>query len=569
MHLSLFGDLKDIAMTKTYQLIGLNCRFSHSCLALYYVRYALEHQLPGCRTDIHQLTINDPYYDLLMKVSALKADALFISVYVWNARYVERLVGDLAAANPQRPIILGGPQTTSLEDLPPVCTVVVGEIEGVGEKFFDDLQDGNLQPRYEALPVNSFPFPYRNDDFTATLRDRLVYYESSRGCPFRCSYCLSSAGQKVARKDVDVVKKELASILMHEPKIIKFVDRTFNDNLERALEIWRFLSAQPGNTLYHFEIAPDRFSEEMFGFLETVQTDRFQFEIGIQSTNPETLEAIHRTMDIDTAVENISRLVRLDSIHLHVDLILGLPFDTRETFLAAFSRVFFLQPHYIQMGLLKILPDTPISHKVQEFNIVHCRQPPYEILANRWLNHQKMGNLYYFCECVEAFYNNRYFRTLWNHLKASEENISLFFTNLLSVCEEHRFFDLAHTQELLTKMLSLIAEKRVDRDLVMDILRFDWLRCGHRFLPSFLEKRSLADTRAAMRQALPPSMPGEYDTKDRNEYIKRGVFLELAPEVLSITNLSQSKKSEIVCFLPEQTTGVTKHNRVACLEGVL
>ena len=556
-------------MAMHFHLVGLNCRYSHSCLALYYVRHALECHLPGCRIDINQFTINDPYYDLLLKLSSSGADALFFSVYVWNHQYIQRLVDDLAAVNPERPIILGGPQAASLENIPPVCTVVEGEVEGVDKQFYLDLENKNLQPHYPCKSGMDFPFPYRDEDFAAGLKNRQVYYESSRGCPFRCSYCLSSIGLKVGRKAVDVVRQELDVILAHEPKIIKFVDRTFNDNPDRALQIWHHLADQPGRTMYHLEIAPDRFTEEMFDFLESIGPDRFQFEIGIQSTNPETLLAINRNMDVDVAAKNIRRLVGMDSIHLHVDLILGLPFDTRETFRESFNRVFGLEPHYIQMGLLKVLPDTPIRHQTDEYGLVYCKQPPYQILANRWLDHQQMSRLYLFCECVESFYNNRYFRTFWKYLRMQDENPFSFFEELLTVSEQRQFFDLSHTQELLARMLDIIAAKRVDRELVRDILRYDWLRCGHRFLPSFIEDRPLTEVRTAMRKALPPSLPGVYEAKGRNEFIKRGMFLELSAETLEVVGLGKNEnKPKIICFLPEQTTGVIKHNKVVCLEGI-
>ncbi|MCL7489422.1 MAG: B12-binding domain-containing radical SAM protein [Desulfobulbaceae bacterium] len=553
-------------MVRRYQLIGLNCRYSHSGLALFYVRHALEHHLPAAKVGMDLFTINDPYYDTLLRISSSKADALFFSVYIWNAQYVSRLVHDLAAIDPDRPIILGGPQAPFAGELPPCCTLAQGEVEGLPAGFYRDLDQGVLQPVYRAEPGHPFPFPYRDEDFTTLLPNRLVYYESSRGCPFRCSYCLSSVGRKVGHKDVETVRQELARILSHEPRIIKFVDRTFNDNPERALEIWRFLAEQHGRTRFHFEIAPDRFTGEMFDLLEKVGPDRFQFEIGMQSTNPETLDAVNRRMDVDIAAENISRLVRLDTIHLHVDLILGLPYETGESFRESFNRVFFLAPHYIQMGLLKVLPETPIRREAEEHGLVFCRQPPYEILANRWLDHRSLARLHLLCECVEAFYNNRWFRTLWKYINRGGEEPYSFFAGLLAVCEEHRFFDLSHTQELLARMLRTLAGQRSDQDLLVNLLRYDWLRCGHRFLPPFLEDKPLAETRAMLRRDLPPSLEGLYDSRGRSEFFKRGVFLELSAEAVDYAEPGRGDRPALACFLPEQTTGVIKHSRVVLLE---
>ena len=348
-----------------FDLIALNCRYSHSCLALFYVRQELERNLPGALVHLHQHTINDPYYATLLRLAASDADALFFSVYIWNDAYVARLLRDLARIQPSRPLVLGGPQAEVLAGMSSSCTVIQGEIEGVGGRFYQDLVAGSLQSFYRAEGGHPFPSPYRESDFTEQLRNRQVYYESSRGCPFHCAYCLSSVQRGVRHKALPQVEPELAGILAQEPLIIKFVDRTFNDNPERALAIWRWLAAQPQSTRFHFEIAPDRFSEEMFAFLADLAPGRFQFEIGIQSTNPETLAAINRDMDVAAALKNIRRLAALGTVHLHVDLILGLPFDTRESFRRSLNQVFSLGAHHIQMGLLKVLPTTPMRREAR------------------------------------------------------------------------------------------------------------------------------------------------------------------------------------------------------------
>ena len=538
-----------------YDLIALNCRYSHSCLALFYVRQELERNLPAAGVDLHQFTINDPYYATLLRLAESRADALFFSVYIWNGGYVERLVRDLARIQPARPLVLGGPQAEVLAGLPPCCTVIQGEIEGLGGKFYHDLAAGSLQPFYRAEGGHPFPSPYRASDFSELLHNRQVYYESSRGCPFRCAYCLSAVQRGVRHKELSQVEQELARILEHEPLIIKFVDRTFNDNPERALAIWRWLAVQSRPTRFHFEIAPDRFSEEMFSFLADLAPGRFQFEIGIQSTNPETLAAINRSMDVDVAMENIRRLAALNTVHLHVDLILGLPFDTRKNFRRSLNQVFSLGAHHIQMGLLKVLPTTPISLEADRYGLLFCEQPPYEILATRWLPQPELAELYALGECVESFCNNRYSPTLWRYLRKNREEPFLFFQRLLAVCQQHGFFDLSVTQELQARMLCILAQGRADRDLLLELLRYDWLCCGHRFLPAFLEARPLSELRAELRDRLPPSMDGSYSMRGRSEFLKRGVFLELSAFAMAETGLAQEAQAATICFLPEVTAG--------------
>ncbi len=548
-----------------YKLIAFNGRFIHSCLALFYVRAALERSLPDCQPVVIQCTINDPYYPTLRQIASGEAAALFFSVYIWNSIYIQRLISDLVKLLPDTPIILGGPQAKSLvKNLAPGvarhCTMVSGEIEGVDVSFYRDLEGRRLQREYDCSRAASFRSPYRQEDFTGPLKNRNIYYESSRGCPFDCTYCLSAAEKGVRRLPVLQVQKEIKDILRHSPNVIRFVDRTFNDLPERALEIWRFLAEQPGETLFHFEMAPDRFTEEMFDFLVQVDPGRFQFEIGVQSTNPETLAIINRKCELEKLQYNIPKLAALDTIHLHLDLILGLPHETRESFKRSFKEVFALGPHYIQMGLLKILPDTPISRDIERFGLVVCENPPYEILANRWLDKHELDDLYWFGECVEAFYNNRFFRSFWKYLRQNGEDIFAFFHALLKLCQQKDFFDLAKTQEMLNSLLLEVAQNRPDRGLIRELLIFDWLRCGHHFLPDHFGQGPIAVNKKQLWKSMPLKLSGVYDYKSRDEFFKQGVFMQFSGSLLQEIGLSAEDETAYICFQPEREKTVFRLN---------
>jgi radical SAM superfamily enzyme YgiQ (UPF0313 family) len=551
---------------KKFQLIALNCRYSHSCLALYYLRHALERHLPNCRVDILQLTINDPYYDTLLRLSNCGAGLLFFSVYIWNAVYTTRLIRDLARLHPDRPLILGGPQAPFLEKIPEQCTVVHGEIEGVEYSFYRDLEEGRLQPVYEGAVGQPFLLPYKREDFTGSLKTRQIYYESSRGCPHNCTYCLSSINHGVFHKDIATVQRELEEILAAEPKIIRFVDRTFNADTRRTLALWQFLAKCGGRTRFHFEIAPDRFTEEMFSFLEGADAELFQFEVGIQSCNAETLIAVNRRMDVALALGNIARLAALDTVHLHVDLILGLPYETAESFRESFNRVFLLRPHYIQMGLLKVLPETSMRLEAERFAMIFCEQPPYEILANRWLDHPTISRLHEFGECVEAFYNNRFFRSIWDYLVRRQEEPFAFFSCLRERCRAFGFFGLAPTQQLMTRILFDMVGERTDGELLHELLRYDWLRCGHRFLPEYLETVPLVEIRNSLWLTLPPNYRELYSHHSRDEFFKRTVFLKVSGAVLDELGMCSGEREGCLCFLPQQTTGVLKHSQVVLID---
>jgi hypothetical protein len=551
-------------------LITLNARYSHSCPALFHVRNALAQGLPESRLVLHQFTINDPYYQTLLRITGDQPQALCFSVYIWNAEYTMRLVGDLRRILPEVPIILGGPEATFMApaSLPAGCTVVRGEVEGLGDDFFRDLAAGTLQAEYRAAPTPLFAMPYLESDYAPHLANRNVYYESSRGCPFSCSYCLSSVGQGVRYRELPEVEQELARILAHSPKIIRFVDRTFNALPERSLAIWRFLLAQPGETLFHFEIAPDLFSEAMFAFLAQVPQGRFQFEIGLQSTNPATLAAVNRKMDLARAGENIRRLVGLGNIHLHLDLILGLPGETEATFRTSLNEAFGMAPHHLQMGLLKVLPGTAISRAAEEFGLISSSAPPYSVLATRWLDHATLTRLYWLGECLEAFYNNRFFRNTLEYLRKTGEEPFAFFAQLLTICQDADFFAYAKTQELMTRMLVELAQTRPDRELFCELVRFDWLVSGQRLPPPLLDAEPSKEIRDYLWRSLPEELLPHYTRLTRNEFFKRGIFARFSGPLLKALGLAYGESSGYVCFLPEQEhVAGHQRQRVAVFSG--
>lgn len=544
------------------KLIAFNGRYIHSCLALFYVREELRRHLPEAVVELQQLTINDPYYATLLKIGAGAPGVVMFSVYIWNGELVARLVADLAAALPETIFVLGGPQAENLDldGFPPRVVRVLGPVEGLPESFYAELLRGRPAREYRGEPGGPFPSPYRDEDLAGELAHRQVYYESARGCPFACSYCLSSVERGMVWKELAEVESELAAILAHRPGIIKFVDRTFNARPERALAIWRFLAPRTGATVCHFEMAPDLFTEEMFDFLATLPPGVFQFELGIQSTSPATLERVNRRMDLGLAGKNIRRLAGRGNIHLHADLILGLPGETAETFRESFRQVFAMGPHHIQMGLLKVLPGTAIS---REPGLLCARRPPYEVLATETLDHGTLAELYWLGECVEAFHNNRYFPSLWNWLRARGEDVAVFFAGVLALCRARDFFNRAATHELLATLLSEFAAGREDGDLLRELLTYDWLRCGHRYLPAALLARvDLSARREELARTMPLNLAPYYDYRSRADFFRKSNFLPLSGEALRLVGLAAGDRSGCVAFLPEKTATLEAWQRV-------
>lgn len=554
------------------KIVALNARFSHSCLALFHVRNELEKNCPGVDTELYQLTINDSYYETVLRLSQGNPDYIFFSTAVWNSDRVEQLVRDLKGCLPGCRIVVGGPQASVIgrnlsQDL---CTVVNGDIEAISASFYRDLENRELQPIYGGsflqLQKRILLSPYREEDFRTHLANRSIYYESSRGCPFSCTYCLSSAEKGVYHKELVQVERELTEILFHNPATLRFVDRTFNDQPDRALAIWKFLLSIEADTLFHFEITPDRFTEGMFSFLQTVPPGRFQFEIGVQSTHHETLQAVGRMVNLTSALRNIKRLVTLGAIHLHVDLILGLPYETRESFGRSFAELFATGAHYLQMGLLKLLPGTIIRRDADEFSYTSCRQPPYAVLANQWMDHATLQQLYWLCECVEKFVNNRYFPSLWDYLRRNGEDVFLFFQELLRFCQQENFFGLSATHEFMGKLLSQLIQGREDGPLLMEMLRYDWLRCGHRFLPLFLRTEREVEEQQALKNFLYQQMEAKVAAPVESGYwkqvFKKGFFSRFSGKCLKELGLSNEEEPAVIIFLTEREASLYRLSKI-------
>jgi len=566
-------------MSPRIRLVALNARYIHSCLALFYIRNELAIHLPEAEVDLLQLTINDNSHESLLRITEGEPFAVFFSAAIWNSELVAQLAGDVRACLPECRIVVGGPEAGVLgRKLPSqLCAVVIGEIEAVGDGFYRDLLSGQLKRRYHGsffrLDNRRLDDPFRDEDFAGELRNRHIYYESSRGCPYSCSYCLSASERGLFHKGLGQVQAELGRILVHNPRVVRFVDRTFNDSPARALAIWRFLLEQECDTLFHFEIAPERFSEEMFALLETVEPGRFQFEIGIQSFNRKTLEAIRRRMDLDKVRPIIRRLAALDTIHLHVDLILGLPYETADSFADSFRAVFAMGAHYIQMGLLKILPDTPICHAAGDYGYIHSNHPPYAVFANNWLTHAEMHRLYWFCEGVERFHNNRFFVSLWRYLRAGGEDAFAFFRQLLEEGEKIGLLHRAATQEALCGVVLAATAARPDKALIRELLRYDWLRCGYRRLPDCLlhgeGEESPERTRDVLFRSLPDELAGIYSAHGRNHFFKRSVFLHLSGQAAEVLGLGGPESELRVAVLQEREQSLYGHNRVLRLDDVV
>lgn len=407
-----------------FLLVALNAKYIHSNPAIYSLkRFAGEY---AEYVELAEYTINNRPEDILADIYRRKPDVIGFSCYIWNWNMVQDVVTELAKLRPELPIWLGGPEVSFdaadiLQKYPFLTGIMVGE----GEATFSELlqhyvkQDGELTGikglvlqegatgMRELHAMTDIPFLYDNlEDFS----NRIIYYESQRGCPFRCSYCLSSIDKTVRLRDTSVVKKELQFFLENRVNQVKFVDRTFNCVHTHAMEIWRFIKeSDNGVTNFHFEIAGDILNEEELTLLNSLRPGLVQLEIGVQSTNPVTLKEIRRSMDLEKLKRVVAAIKAGGNIHVHLDLIAGLPFEDYISFGQSFDEVYAMEPDQLQLGFLKVLKGSYMHEMADVYGLKYTDKPPYEVLFTNWLSYEEVCRLKRIEEMVELYYNSNQF----------------------------------------------------------------------------------------------------------------------------------------------------------------
>lgn len=431
-----------------FLLVAINAKFIHSNPAIYSLRAYAGEELQQY-VELAEYTINQPMQEILADIYRRKPDAVGFSCYIWNWRLVRELLGEIPKLLPETEIWLGGPEVSYdaeavLGQYPQVMGIMIGEGEAtfrelleyyVGqdsvaeaensrrEKMSRELSEDSIgqelsdisglclstgyTPSRALTDMSRIPFLYRD---LSPFENKIIYYETSRGCPFRCSYCLSSLEKQVRLRDIDIVKEELQFFLDNRVKQVKFVDRTFNCNHEHTMEIWHFLQEHDnGVTNFHFEITADILREDEIALLNGFRPGLAQLEIGVQSLNPDTLRAIKRVMNVEKLENAVAAIHRGGNVHLHLDLIAGLPYEDYTSFAESFNRVYHMHPEQLQLGFLKVLKGAEMWEKAQEYGILYLEEPPYEVLATRWLSYADVLRLKRVEEMLELYYNSGQF----------------------------------------------------------------------------------------------------------------------------------------------------------------
>lgn len=497
-----------------FLLVGINAKYIHSNPAIYSLNaYAGKYKDKDNRplSDHIQLceyTINQNAEDILADIYKKKADVIAFSCYIWNITMVINIMDELHKIEPNLPIWLGGPEVSfdpaeELVKRPYLTGIMIGE----GEKTFtellnyylkDKLEPGNLQNikgifiqsgftgERSCVDLNEIPFFYQNLE---EFENRIIYYESSRGCPFRCSYCLSSIDKRVRFRDIVAVKTELKFFLDHDTTQVKFIDRTFNANHEHAMAIWRFIKENDnGITNFHFEISADLLHDDEIKLLNQMRPGLVQLEIGVQTTNKDTIQAINRTMNLEKLKYAVESIDKGKNIHQHLDLIAGLPYEDYESFHQSFNDVYNMKPEQLQLGFLKVLKGAGIFGNLEEYGLAYGNNPPYEVLFTKWLPYEDVIKLKQIEAMVEIFYNSNQFRNTLNVLVRAFDDAFTMYEKLAFYYEQNGYFKMSVKRIYFYEVLLQFTEKydEKNKDLYRELLTFDcYLRENIKTRPQF------------------------------------------------------------------------------------
>ena len=492
-------------------LAACNAKYIHSNLAVYNLKSCSGEY--SSRVVVKEYTINQLRDDILKDIYLEQPDVICFSCYIWNISFVRELVPDLKKILPQVEFWAGGPEVSYdavefLKKNPAFLGVMVGEGEETfhelagyyierkpetlseirGVAFRDENKDRNIVHTgwRELMDLSKVPFAYSN---LTEFKNRIIYYESSRGCPFSCSYCLSSIDKKLRFRDIELVKKELQFFIDNKVPQVKFVDRTFNCKHDHAMEIWRYITEHDnGITNFHFEISADLLRAEELALMKTMRPGLIQLEIGVQSTNPQTIKAIRRTMDFEKLKRIVEQIHSFGNIHQHLDLIAGLPYEGYDSFHKSFCDVYALHPEQFQLGFLKVLKGSHMMEMTGEYQILYKDREPYEVLSTAWLTYGEILRLKMVESMVEVYYNSGQFKNTLVFLEKYFDDPFRMYEALGRFYEKKGYSEISHSRMRRYEILMEFAgeQKEIPPEALSDVMLLDlYLRENLKSRPSF------------------------------------------------------------------------------------
>lgn len=506
-------------------LAAVNAKYIHSNLAVYSLRaYALQRCDGICPREIEiaEYTINQPPDEILMDIYGHQPDILCLSCYLWNIISVENLVREIPKILPGIRIWLGGPEVSyNAREMLDKYPEITGIIRGEGEETFADLMDiyhrqpdkkenfsavkgitywdeeGKVveTPPQDVMDLSRIPFVYEHiEDF----RNRIIYYESSRGCPFSCSYCLSSIDKCLRFRDLRLVEKEVKFFIDHGVPQVKFVDRTFNCRHDHAMAVWTYIKKYDrGITNFHFEVAADLLNDEEIELIRSMRPGLIQLEIGVQSANERTIREIQRTMKLDQVRDRVAQIKEMKNVHQHLDLIAGLPYEGYDSFARSFDIVYDMEPEQLQLGFLKVLKGALMHDKAEEYQLLYQDRPPYEVLSTKWLSYGELIRLKQIEEMVEVYYNSGQFRNTIKHLRKEFSSPFAMYEALAAYYRENGLFGRQYSRiaryEILHHFIEVGKQQEYLEWLTLDL----YLRDNVKNRPPFLGENKVTKEEAS------------------------------------------------------------------------
>ena len=477
-------------------LVAINSKYIHTALGMHSIyRYC---QKQNIMLELCEDTIQTPLLAALAEITGYNPDVVGINVHIWNKNYVFELAGLIRQVLPKVKIVFGGPEVGfTASDSFAECTAVDFIVQGEGEEVFaqllKNLETGENAPKFVAYrdvsgdlqniseptvvkDLSVLPFPYENLEKIVS-EHKITYYECTRGCPFSCSYCLSGISHTVRRRPLEIVIKDLDKFMAAGVPLVKFVDRTYNLDESYFLPIMQHLAATNTKTTFHFELKADLLSENVLNFLKTVPKHRFQLEIGVQTTNPKTLTAIGRQDYWEKLAFNVDKILSFANMHVHLDLIAGLPYEDLASFKKSFNDVYALQANMLQLGFLKVLKGALIGRQKKEYGMLYMEQPPYEILQTKYLSYEELRFLKILEDVFDHTYNTgKYAHTLSYLIAQGYQNDAFaFYTAFTSWWESKGLYPLGHNvKDVALLLLAFVQENHANLlQVLQEILRFD------------------------------------------------------------------------------------------------
>ncbi|MBR2847294.1 MAG: DUF4080 domain-containing protein [Clostridia bacterium] len=449
-------------------LVGVNSKYVHTNLAIRKIKAYLNSK--GLDAALCEYSGGEEVWRAAADILSARPDAVGFSCYIWNIEYVLKLAEIVKKADKTIKIILGGPEAqynaARYLEYPFVDIICCGE----GEKFFEKLMTEGIDEKiYVATPpeMDEMPFPYSEEDLFE--KGRIFYYESSRGCPFSCAYCLSAAETHIKYRSLDKVFADLDEFSKHNVRLVKFVDRTFNSDLKRSKEILKYIINLPCDTEFHMEIAADIMDGEFIEILKTAPEGKIRLEAGLQSANERVLSICGRRSNLEKLSENIGRIINETKVTLHLDLIAGLPGESAKSFKNSFNFAYGLHPHELQLGFLKVLPGTPIEKMSEEYALVHEDKPPYEIISTADISFSELARLKNI-ELVLEYYLPESFGNALEILMKKYPTPYNFFDELAQYFEENGLNKTPHHKAKLYGFLYDFAGEEIKLALAKDFL---------------------------------------------------------------------------------------------------